>query len=1249
MYSFPLFHAPKAAALTVPEADASKRPTGVYSPGCFTIPSDHKIRLGRSGFNAAYQLLGRTGTKLVATKDLGRVWPVTTLRPSFPIAPSRTPTMLQLAPISAPLASDIIDRNVVAATMHVRALFPDSAQNDTLPSHAANTVRRLVGQGFQAERYVWRLAIIYNAALWAFHNKEELRMDRAIMPVPVGIRNVAGYSEMLLHEANYVAVRIAMSNGEAEAILKVLCAAAAPEPKFEAGSVCFPGIAQSWPAIPDIAVRYVGVTNLETMGLGPLLPEVVLMAAGYWCNQHSVVDLFNEYVEVQASMWFGGHEDSDPLFGTAGWSVGLPPVNMVGCSLIPLCQKYVADANPQPITGVRNISEHFTRGALVGCAMRLGFRTWLQLVGASILENFTGEDDIWQGIAVEFMHYNFCGAVAQAQALLGVLGIGTNFGSFGGDLRPCRMGRASFMNWWSDHRRAAQWDELAPYVGSIPSWCTMLQELEPGRSSVIPTIGQWATVDGHGPDKVVRAQSMALLGGELGMQLVDYANAASRVELLSVPDSYRGAPSDWALLEDVHRDEYEANLVVRFNTPQAAVSASTPPAPHEVILWYWTLPLSGKDKMLLGPTGVAPRPNRGLDGLFKGGPPTREHGGRGGRRRGGSPYAPDPPSGSDEEADLLDQLASRFTGGHAGAKECGPTTQPPVDYAAAVADATGEAAIAERTETRVRFINEDTVSPPAFGTSGGTRPFTKWVDLPHPQQTVPTPESTFLGESLLHEMEAMHTQVPVAITTVNQLANGHLTLRKLTAAIGIVLCNDVTGRAACSTGRPDEAQYDALMTMSGMDYYTLMVATPPKHRARVMKLLSVLYNSMSGAANLPNYAHQWGMESRRLKNMAMALETDPAVTPSELAAVDKSIADLFVERGATADNIIAMLRRGDPLVRAGNNLKYTEKVKGRELDLPDDTVAGIVVPGMARSEVEYMEHLLVEVEHGVRQVEAIDSEMSKREWYPAWRALAASRLEPDPDLVGATGGAAFTSREADAHVVKPYRPVNSVPPSVADFGPVSTTTSGLASSAASIGSTPLQEEWEALLEENSTPAERPFIEERYNSLVNILSEDKTARKAEAQAQLRTHTITQQDYDRGWQVRMDDRGKTVKIMIGAWSPKLHYGLFSPDGRLLLPHERKKLETLKKLKKTGGSAIERKALQNQVGELYISDPAQRAARMLFPGAPPVERINQRVALEQACRAVASRAKTAEARAIMSQGGAVDPLPPKNKHGG
>lgn len=252
---------------------------------------------------------------------------------------------LKLSALAQPLAQKAgtpLTPEVVRASRDINVHFSNPHTSEMLGSDARKMVSRLSRRTFTPHRFVWRLASIYLAAVWAAIHKDGLRASHDL-PEIFSISSISSFSDGLAQTyGSKVTQPIVFDSDEPASdtrqLLPIIALAASQDPKFRTSKrLELPSVSRQWPKLPPTCIYFIG--QLETIPLFPsvITPGLALKAAALWCRKHGCEGLLEDYIDTISIFWTSEDPSRTPVFEADGLRISLPPLNTQSTILLPIC------------------------------------------------------------------------------------------------------------------------------------------------------------------------------------------------------------------------------------------------------------------------------------------------------------------------------------------------------------------------------------------------------------------------------------------------------------------------------------------------------------------------------------------------------------------------------------------------------------------------------------------------------------------------------------------------------------------------------------------------------------------------------------------------------------------------------------------------------------------------------------------------------------------------------------------------
>lgn len=483
-----------------------------------------------------------------------------------------------LAPVSAPLASEVVDKNVATATSNIRTLFPESPPGESITSGPRNLIRTMAGGTIQPERFIWRLASMVVAAMWAERNKQQLTSGQTDIPAVRLINSVGSLNTTLStwdHSSQPIAV---VNEGPSDLfadIVSVLLVAASRSPKYiVSGNLTIPTICTQWPQIGRAEIYYTGDTLPALGGCGILTKEAVYSAAMMYAQQHGCAAMIQTYIDTISALAFSV-DGKSAIYQSDKLVVPLPICKLGPTLLTCISTSYVTwragHADIECPSSVGTLVGGCVNGILLGAALR----STLSSYGIENTLLFKRASNIGEYI---FKSMRPRGAVMpiiwDMAAIVSALGVSGSMGSVLLGAYPMHANLGEIQKWWLSEDSAVQWEELAMYTPKMPSNSGIMGFITPIRSTAIPIVNKWyypKTLSSSKPEDNILQGIASVPGIEVGMEIVDTTRGSSCIRPFKRRLSYRGIHSDWQFTKPYSKDFCSAKVVFRVRTPHDAM------------------------------------------------------------------------------------------------------------------------------------------------------------------------------------------------------------------------------------------------------------------------------------------------------------------------------------------------------------------------------------------------------------------------------------------------------------------------------------------------------------------------------------------------------------------------------------------------------------------------------------------------------------------------------------------------------
>nr|UUG74254.1 MAG: capsid protein [XiangYun toti-like virus 4] len=853
--------------------------------------SSARARMSFGSLDLTSSLLGYHPQLSMQKIDIGRMWKVGMQELRF-VGPLGVPRRdsITLAPVAGPLASEVVDKNVVQAMTLTRALFSEGAGNEAFTVSGRAAIPQLYAHGFNTERYCWRLASMYVTALWADMHGEPLSSLSSDLPAIRTVSTVTAFSGFLgTNTSQVVCLRYEGFADDIAAALPILALAAAAEPAWQCG-IALPAVSRTWPAMGATVVLYVGAQMAAAANVGAVTPQRVWDAASMWASQHGVLGLLMSMVDDIGMLWLAPDRHGAVLYPAGGLEIPLAPSDMTGCALVPLSHQYVTSVGSSTPPYVDDAHRFFMDGALASMAWQIGYQHWLCCNGLPVMGVLPGTDGLVARLAAELRTRGSVVPAAQAANA-----VAQQLGMRGTPGLPIVGARG---RWFSEKGVAHQkeqvaywieWEELAPFTSTLHRTTHLSFLIEPMSASSLPRTNVWyepTAVIGTG-NALTAAVSM-IVGAGAVLGVAAYDSVAGSVVTAPAPThlTYRGRVSSWSLFDRHEDGRCTYALAVKFPDCDSALLAQHCTAAAAGYKWYVARPQSQDDfGMHSGPPfpalpSSAAGPWSGPRGGWGGDPsswPPPPHSYPGGPNDG-APPGPGP-SSTRRDARSSGTAGPRPEDGE-DAGSAGNVARPGTPNMRDTSGTDMDSSCVVRRPPG-DFAAEDTyVVHEGAGAGAGTVYYGVQDTAVEPQQ---------IADAAEYDAANPVSTLPVGLEKA---------MERLLGICGRMpevgrLVNAVRGTMTAATGDPtviggaamENAATQAHGYLAAIDLGAVLQTAPMARRAEALIALGRICTEMIPSSHSPSAAKMWADEGVRLRTMANGVARCPAVTADELATL----------------------------------------------------------------------------------------------------------------------------------------------------------------------------------------------------------------------------------------------------------------------------------------------------------------------------------------------------------------------------
>lgn len=248
---------------------------------------------------------------------------------------ARPVDVLPLSPVLAGSASDVKDKNFMAAISAVNNLFSMGTE-PKLNATVGSYIRRVATSAPDLTRFNFRLA-----QLWWYTSLCELRSMQPDLGIPIAplehmasLTPINGALASINHGDHWLMVDANVLHGDVQMTCKVL-ALAATSHAFGRQNVYIPSVVGTPVQLPDIRIGYCGPEAFQHTNQVPSSHDVWAGAVG-WASQVGCCDLFMECVEAISSLLYSVEQNRDSVFSSSHLTLELPPHDSRHYALFPL-------------------------------------------------------------------------------------------------------------------------------------------------------------------------------------------------------------------------------------------------------------------------------------------------------------------------------------------------------------------------------------------------------------------------------------------------------------------------------------------------------------------------------------------------------------------------------------------------------------------------------------------------------------------------------------------------------------------------------------------------------------------------------------------------------------------------------------------------------------------------------------------------------------------------------------------------
>ncbi|UKZ10721.1 capsid protein [Callinectes sapidus toti-like virus 1] len=492
-----------------------------------------------------------------------------------------------MQPGAAAAASTVIDRNISAAVGSLSHCFTRVITPTDLGHQARQEIQSIVHEEVNTCRFEWRLAALYVMAVLAEKRGERIATLGGRMPEMRFIEDAGSFSTFMgdCRGRDVVPYVCRVSPDVESEAISVLAAAASP---FARGTST-PAILRSQPRLLNPIIAIFG--PMAPVLITPTLTSgVIWSVAQDFAGRYGNIEFLRDAVKNICALIFSPTK-GDPVFGSKGITLALPPSKMHGLALGPCLTRYHTWDEQPSIIPPPSVQEAIVHGATGMLLLSLGY--WhvcnAQLVGAEL------DDATMLTLKNSFLPTAFIGSRGQtpvigcAAHVVRQIVDGFEVGKVIGRLSLIESNFTKINNMLVRHASAPQWEEVAVLTGTLPQSSALFGLMTPLHTATPCKVGCWYRV-GELP------AGSSVGGAFAGFQhcpAVEYGHFTSeprkmrvKVKPITLPKSYRGVHSDWFLDREIQFPERFIGPVLRFKTIEGVLQAHAGKTFTHPVKWY---------------------------------------------------------------------------------------------------------------------------------------------------------------------------------------------------------------------------------------------------------------------------------------------------------------------------------------------------------------------------------------------------------------------------------------------------------------------------------------------------------------------------------------------------------------------------------------------------------------------------------------------------------------------------------------
>lgn len=444
-------------------------------------------RVGDDGYDLRFDLIGFGAAEDEESLMIGRKWSVSGGKMGYSYTSNPTLQLeLHVQPAVAGVAAPITDKHMLAALGLMANFFP---VKDAAWSGMSSTGARHLTQLAQKRRttphvVVWRMALLQVAAAWTELNNREFSLRPRGVPQTRELASASQWDQLLSgagSAGNWLMVCFDDTPYRATRALALLEAACAEEFGIVNTGVALPQITRTLPGVRGLQIAaLIGgvVRNVPPEYTAAEVDGTFTAIARQW----NAVGLYESMRRDVAMMWFAATSAHAPLYGGTRLDMTFPQLDVQCTLLAPIVMGI------EKLSGVLTghavetpVLEFFHRGALLGALFNAAasveaYNAGVQWSGTNMVAEAQQKklDSLVKMCAGGWVPLAVMAEQHMVQAgMQGQLG-GTVYST-----SPRAASSKNLRSWGTDHVHQAQWEELLPWLDSVPASSVIYAQIEP--------------------------------------------------------------------------------------------------------------------------------------------------------------------------------------------------------------------------------------------------------------------------------------------------------------------------------------------------------------------------------------------------------------------------------------------------------------------------------------------------------------------------------------------------------------------------------------------------------------------------------------------------------------------------------------------------------------------------------------------------------------------------------------------------